>query len=98
MNRTHNPTVSAATADDLSVVTPATTLRGATLHLATRTATTTAPQQLCDRCHHDLNAELSTDLGFGYSREPDTTARPEPVPAGVDTYSFTGRSPQRAAA
>jgi hypothetical protein len=40
------------------------------------------------------------DQGFGYSREPDTTAtdRPEPVPAGVALHFFTGRTPRRAAA
>ncbi|MEV6493361.1 hypothetical protein AB0M20_32785 [Actinoplanes sp. NPDC051633] len=39
------------------------------------------------------------DLGFDYSREPDTTARPEPVPVpeGVELHHVTGRAPRRAA-
>ena len=62
------------------------------------TATITAPQPLCAHCGHDLTATPATDTGFGYSREPNTTDRPEPVPAGVDIHFFTGRTPRRAAA
>ena len=46
------------------------------------------PTQLCDRCRHDLTA-APADLGFGYSREPDTDATP--VPDGVEGISLTGR-------
>lgn len=62
------------------------------------TATITTPLQCCERCHRTLSAAPGADTGFGYSREPDTTDRPEPVPAGVDLHFFTGRTPRRAAA
>jgi hypothetical protein len=56
------------------------------------------PAHLCDRCHHAITTE-PTDLGFGYSREPDTDLTPvvTPVPDGVEGISLTGRPSRRAA-
>ncbi|MBW6436707.1 hypothetical protein KZ829_23475 [Actinoplanes hulinensis] len=57
-------------------------------------ALVTATAVICGRCR-TAPAEPALDQGFGYSREPDPV-RPEPVPAGVDLYFFTGRTPRRA--
>ncbi|OJF10398.1 hypothetical protein [Couchioplanes caeruleus] len=62
------------------------------------TATLIKLQRLCIRCHHAIPAAPAADLGFGYSREPDTTAeQAEPVPLGVELHFFTGRTPRRTA-
>ena len=53
--------------------------------------TLTRPAQLCDRCRHALTAEPD-DLGFGYSREPDTDLPDTPVPDGVELIALTGRT------
>ena len=61
----------------------------------TNLATHAESRLLCEHCRKPIR----DDLGFGYSREPDTTAASaEPVPAGVDLFAFTGRTPRRAAA
>ncbi|RZU49335.1 hypothetical protein EV385_1080 [Krasilnikovia cinnamomea] len=55
------------------------------------TTTITAPARLCDRCQHDLTEHASPDQGFGYSRDPDTSTTPVPVPEGVELVFLTGR-------
>ena len=64
------------------------------------TTLTTSPR-LCDHCGHPITepAAANDELGFGYSRDPDTTPTDTtPVPDGVALFFFTGRTPRRAAA